>query len=544
VFLTNRAEVKVLHIKANSISQNAFFRLNAIIVALILICTTGFNILSPAKIVAASEERAIYLWWHGFRVLERQSERDEFFRIAQADQINTVYIDVNVDSVNWFTPGYRNVTNAWATFISQAKSKGIHVHALLSGHAPEAFTSTAAHSSYIQAILKYNIENPNNKIEGINWDIEPLVTNHVPLYTSYIKAMKAVTYGGQTVVSQGLILSVYIDPPRWLNMRTGATIDACRALYREFGLIDINSYADNLTNVIYQAADGPQICQEEGVKFHIGLETDMRDYNPGTLYEEGKDAYHSLQNEISAYFQPKYTMYAGQYTDNYQANISRWYMISSVSFPQGQYQPGQKVVVNATLRRSDSYSAESYGLKLSIRDSSGSVQEISKIVVISELEARQVSLEWTVPSTASGSYDLELSTWDVDLPSRGSTLLSTDYSGNKASLEAMTMAQLQAQTGLTGKRSPFVLLDHTSWQNDFINVTIPSPVPTTSTPTTSVTYNNADLNRDGKVNVLEQIIIGQRMGQTGSSGWIPEDLNKDGLISLLDMAIVNQNWTP
>jgi hypothetical protein len=38
--------------------------------------------------------------------------------------------------------------------------------------------------------------------------------------------------------------------------------------------------------------------------------------------------------------------------------------------------------------------------------------------------------------------------------------------------------------------------------------------------------------------------IQQCWGQTGAPGWIPEDVNKDGVINVLDMIkIGQQNWT-
>lgn len=50
-----------------------------------------------------------------------------------------------------------------------------------------------------------------------------------------------------------------------------------------------------------------------------------------------------------------------------------------------------------------------------------------------------------------------------------------------------------------------------------------------------------DINQDGVVNVLDLIRIGQRIGQTGSAGWIREDINKDGTINILDMILVAQH---
>lgn len=47
-----------------------------------------------------------------------------------------------------------------------------------------------------------------------------------------------------------------------------------------------------------------------------------------------------------------------------------------------------------------------------------------------------------------------------------------------------------------------------------------------------------DLNGDGKVNILDMIILGQQWGGTGSA-----DLNKDGVVNILDSIIIGANWT-
>jgi len=53
----------------------------------------------------------------------------------------------------------------------------------------------------------------------------------------------------------------------------------------------------------------------------------------------------------------------------------------------------------------------------------------------------------------------------------------------------------------------------------------------------------ADVNRDGAVNSLDMIRVGQHWNETGEAGWIPEDINKDGVVNVLDATLVGQNWT-
>ena len=65
---------------------------------------------------------------------------------------------------------------------------------------------------------------------------------------------------------------------------------------------------------------------------------------------------------------------------------------------------------------------------------------------------------------------------------------------------------------------------------------IPAPVPT------EYTCSDADLNGDGKVNVLDLAILGAALNShPGDSNWNPvADINKDGVVNVLDQAIMGK----
>ncbi len=54
---------------------------------------------------------------------------------------------------------------------------------------------------------------------------------------------------------------------------------------------------------------------------------------------------------------------------------------------------------------------------------------------------------------------------------------------------------------------------------------------------------NWDVNGDGAANVLDIVMVGQRWGQTGQTGWVREDTNEDGIIDVLDVIVIGQGWT-
>ncbi len=52
-----------------------------------------------------------------------------------------------------------------------------------------------------------------------------------------------------------------------------------------------------------------------------------------------------------------------------------------------------------------------------------------------------------------------------------------------------------------------------------------------------------DVNGDDAANVLDMVLVGQRWGETGLTGWIREDTNEDGTTNVLDIIVIGQHWT-
>ena len=52
-----------------------------------------------------------------------------------------------------------------------------------------------------------------------------------------------------------------------------------------------------------------------------------------------------------------------------------------------------------------------------------------------------------------------------------------------------------------------------------------------------------DVNSNGYVNEEDMMLVYDHFGETGSPGWIAEDVTRDGAINVLDMILIGQNWT-
>jgi hypothetical protein len=72
---------------------------------------------------------------------------------------------------------------------------------------------------------------------------------------------------------------------------------------------------------------------------------------------------------------------------------------------------------------------------------------------------------------------------------------------------------------------------------------IPEPTMVNEGSVTVLPYDNCDVNKDLRCNVLDIIQVVQRFGETGSPHWIREDVNRDGNVNVLDIIVIGQHWT-
>ncbi len=64
------------------------------------------------------------------------------------------------------------------------------------------------------------------------------------------------------------------------------------------------------------------------------------------------------------------------------------------------------------------------------------------------------------------------------------------------------------------------------------------PSPSDGEVLNKPSFEDADVNGDGEVNVLDASQVGQHLGETGSPGWIPEDVDDDGEIDRVDYDLI------
>lgn len=132
-----------------------------------------------------------------------------------------------------------------------------------------------------------------------------------------------------------------------------------------------------------------------------------------------------------------------------------------------------------------------------------------------------------IPSTSDGMYDYaQVLPYGATPQTINGKLITLCFDVSGGTLDILYFLNIAEVT----------LLDEN--ENPIPDITVVNASRTIGLPLCS-----PDVNIDGRVNVLDMILVGQHWGETGTPGWIPEDANPDGTINVLDMICIGQNWT-
>lgn len=67
-------------------------------------------------------------------------------------------------------------------------------------------------------------------------------------------------------------------------------------------------------------------------------------------------------------------------------------------------------------------------------------------------------------------------------------------------------------------------------------------IPSSFTNASIFIYSPYDMNVDKTVNIQDILDVANHYGETGAPGWIKEDINKDGKVKVLDLVLVSTHW--
>lgn len=275
--------------------------------------------------------RALYVWDAYYDVLTAAEEQDRFFRTCESANINTVWFltgnENQLDSLRFFADG----GDLYERFIGRANGLGIQVHALFgSAIGRDVFEGNCLYK-YVMAILKYNADHPGAQFAGMHFDIENVGAGgygdddvFYKKYVGFVRGLKGWSYDGQTVGSQGMILSLYQD--LWPGRHVSE--ECWWALVKEFDLVCLQSYGDTLESVVAKeegclSLGRAEMLEQEGIPFTILLETGHASSNV-TFMDEGRTALEGVEAGLDGVFAGN-SEYAGIGLHNYSNSIRAWY---------------------------------------------------------------------------------------------------------------------------------------------------------------------------------------------------------------------------
>jgi hypothetical protein len=254
---------------------------------------------SATPAVVPGSINPVYVWGEMYGIIDNTSKRSSFFSVCASQGINAVWMPIDLDSLRWFDDSTGYPVEEYVSFMSQAQDRGIAVHALLYSAGGDVLLNPGNHRDYILGVLKYNQEHPDAKFAGVHFDIENCATGwaddyFMQAYISYIEDLKGWTYNGDTVESQGLMLSAYCDQlPEWSSK--------WYQWVREFDLIEIQAYCDTYDTILTQEHGRAAILNDAGIPFILLSELSPVS-DQSTFWDEGLDYYYSVRAELQQHY--------------------------------------------------------------------------------------------------------------------------------------------------------------------------------------------------------------------------------------------------
>ena len=304
-----------------------------ILAVLIIFITLSFSSSSFAV------SRSIWVWEsHTRTALNDISSRDKILNLSQSKDIDTIYLYADYYNGAGYD-GNDVVDNPqlYRSFISEAHSMGIEVHALLGSSALETWNYFLPEKrddalSMINNVLNYNTSSSANEMfDGFNVDIEPYIASgwwsNQPTYSQHYLDMlseqkQLITDSGQNILF-GPVIPRWYDTTPALNVEWNGTTQ--NLLYHIMDLSDYITIMDyrNITEQIINDAQNELIYGDAtGTEVVVGIETAPSEEGPYVSFD-GK-----TEEEMEAILAPAedifetYSSYSGIAVHNYDSYYS------------------------------------------------------------------------------------------------------------------------------------------------------------------------------------------------------------------------------
>ncbi|MCD6459390.1 PEP-CTERM sorting domain-containing protein [bacterium] len=262
-------------------------------------------------------------------------ERNKIFDLSQSKNIETIYLYADYfNGAGYAGNDIIDNPQLYRSFISDAHSRGLEVHALLGSAAletwnyflPEKRTDALAMISHV---LDYNSSSSATKnFDGFNVDIEPYISSEwwssQPTYSKYYMDMLSEQKQLITASGQNMLFGPVI--PRWYDNESGLNIEwngtTKNLLYHIMDLSDYITVMDyrNITDQIINDALNELIYGDiVGTEVAVGIETAPTGEGPYVSF------YGKKEKEMETVLAPAetvfetYSSYAGIAVHNYDS---------------------------------------------------------------------------------------------------------------------------------------------------------------------------------------------------------------------------------
>jgi hypothetical protein len=210
--------------------------------------------------------------------------------------------------------------------------------------------------------------------------------------------------------------------------------------------------------------------------------------------------------------------------------------------PKNSFQRGYQAYFTTTVRNNNETTISFYVTLTCFDSNQGIMDSINWNYALSPHKNATFILPFLIPYDASIGTAIVYGNTFTKLPKLSGTALSIEKSatftitGTIAALSQISSMFIQQQSGsfLTTFRVPIYQYNgtYTIYSTSRYRNQTATTIPKT------IQLQVPDLNKDGKVDVLDLIIVAIKLGWEGTPGSIPADVNTDGTVDVLDLILV------
>ncbi|SEB52758.1 hypothetical protein [Paenibacillus sp. GP183] len=243
----------------------------------------------------AEGKRIVATWlWNTYSIWK---EKDKTLDFLAHKGVNLLYLQIDEDIP----------AGIYSTFISEAASRGIDVHALSGDPSWVLPEQSGKLYHFIDWVNTYNNSvKPTERFNGIHLDVEPYV---LPQWRSdpdtTIGLWRDLVSGFVQQVRADTHLTVGADLPVWLNKVSiqdgyGGKTTLSNWMIQKLDQVSLMAYLDNAIDIIKSVSNEMDEAEKAGTPVVIGVETFNNNEPHSSFYTKGNS---QMQSELSAVVQ-------------------------------------------------------------------------------------------------------------------------------------------------------------------------------------------------------------------------------------------------